>query len=244
MSSAFCPDYDEIQGVNNQAQLARARRILNERLLAYWMAAGVTIVDPSSTWIDVDVRLEPGARISQSTQLEGRTIVGAGASVGPGCLLRDTAVGAGGDGGPGRLRGVRDRARPRDWTVRSPDCRQARGAPRRKTKTRARNVVRRMIVIAPELKHVAIQGELTQSDRHYRHPRAETDAFLLRPGVPGARPGDTPALPRHRADANHCLRLRERRDLRAVPGVRARQRRVRPPEPHGADQPVRDHGTA
>ena len=59
------------------------------------MAAGVTIVDPASTWIDVDVRIEPGAAISQATQLEGHTLVGAGASVGPGCLLRDTTVGAG-----------------------------------------------------------------------------------------------------------------------------------------------------
>ena len=95
VGSAFCPDFDEIQGVNNQAQLARARRVLNERLLARWMAAGVTIVDPASTWIDVDVQIEPGARISQATQLEGRTTVGPGATVGPGCLLRDTTVGAG-----------------------------------------------------------------------------------------------------------------------------------------------------
>lgn len=95
VGSAFCPDFDEIQGVNDQAQLARARRVLNERLLACWMAAGVTIVDPASTWIDVDVRLEPGARICPATQLEGRTVIGAGATVGPGCLLRDTTVGAG-----------------------------------------------------------------------------------------------------------------------------------------------------
>ena len=95
VASVFCPDFDEIQGVNNQAQLARARRILNERLLAHWMTAGVTIIDPASTWIDVDVHIEPGVRISQATQLEGRTSVGAGATVGPGSLLRDTTVGAG-----------------------------------------------------------------------------------------------------------------------------------------------------
>jgi bifunctional UDP-N-acetylglucosamine pyrophosphorylase / glucosamine-1-phosphate N-acetyltransferase len=95
VGGAFCPDFDEIQGVNNQVQLARARRVLNERLLAHWMAAGVTIVDPATTWVDVDVLIEPGARISQSTQLEGRTIVGADASVGPFCLLRDATVGAG-----------------------------------------------------------------------------------------------------------------------------------------------------
>ena len=95
VGSAFCADFDEVQGVNNQVQLAGARRVLNERLLAHWMASGVTIVDPASTWIDVDVRIEPGVRISQATQLEGRTVIGAGASVGPGCLLRDTSVGAG-----------------------------------------------------------------------------------------------------------------------------------------------------
>lgn len=95
VASALCPDFDEVQGVNNQAQLARARRILNERLLAHWMSAGVTIVDPASTWIDVGVQIEPGARISQATQLEGRTSIGAGATVGPGSLLRDTTVGAG-----------------------------------------------------------------------------------------------------------------------------------------------------
>ena len=44
---------------------------------------------------DVDVLIEPGAAISQATQLEGRTIVGAGARVGPNCQLRDTTVGAG-----------------------------------------------------------------------------------------------------------------------------------------------------
>jgi len=95
VASAFCPDFDEIQGVNNQAQLARARRLLNERLLAHWMAAGVTIVDPGSTWIDVDVQIDAGVSISQATQLEGRTSIGAGANIGPGCLLRDTTVGAG-----------------------------------------------------------------------------------------------------------------------------------------------------
>ena len=81
--------------MNNQEQLARARRILNERLLAHWMAAGVTVVDPLTTWVDVDARIEPGARIAAGTQLEGRTTVGAGATVGPGALLRDTFVGAG-----------------------------------------------------------------------------------------------------------------------------------------------------
>ena len=90
--TAACDDPEEVLGVNDQAQLAWARRVLNERLLGDWMRAGVTIVDPASTWIDVGVRLEPGARIGPGTQLEGSTTVAGTARVGAGCLLRDTSV--------------------------------------------------------------------------------------------------------------------------------------------------------
>lgn len=92
VATAACADAGEVLGVNDQAQLAWARRTLNERLLADWMRTGVTIVDPASTWLDVGVTLEPGARIGPATQLEGTTTVAAGARVGPGCLLRDTTV--------------------------------------------------------------------------------------------------------------------------------------------------------
>lgn len=95
VATVQCQDPDEVLGVNDQAQLAWARRVLNERLLAAWMRAGVTIVDPASTWIDVDVTLESGAQIGPGTQLEGSTSIAAGARIGPGCLLRDTAVAEG-----------------------------------------------------------------------------------------------------------------------------------------------------
>jgi bifunctional UDP-N-acetylglucosamine pyrophosphorylase/glucosamine-1-phosphate N-acetyltransferase len=92
VATVACEDPEEVLGVNDQAQLAWARRVLNERLLGDWMRAGVTIVDPATTWIDVGVRLEPGARIGPGTQLEGSTTVAGTARVGPGCLLRDTTV--------------------------------------------------------------------------------------------------------------------------------------------------------
>jgi bifunctional UDP-N-acetylglucosamine pyrophosphorylase/glucosamine-1-phosphate N-acetyltransferase len=95
VASAACGDPDEVLGVNDQAQLAWARRVLNERVLGRWMRAGVTIHDPGSTWIDVGVRLEPDAEIGPGTQLEGRTEIAARARIGPGCLLRDTTVAAG-----------------------------------------------------------------------------------------------------------------------------------------------------
>ena len=95
VATVRCADFDEVLGVNDQLQLARARRIMNERLIGSWMGAGVTVVDPASTWVDVGVTLEAGARIEPATQLEGHTVVAAGAHVGPGCLLRDTTVAAG-----------------------------------------------------------------------------------------------------------------------------------------------------
>ena len=102
-------DASEIQGVNDRVQLAQARRIYNDRLLERWMRAGVTIVDPATTWLDVHVTLEPDAEIGPSTQLEGRTTIASGARVGPGCVLRDTVVGAGRDRDQRGLRVGRDR---------------------------------------------------------------------------------------------------------------------------------------
>ena len=95
VASLTLADPEEVLGVNDRAQLARARQIMNARLLGAWMRAGVTIVDPASTWIDTGVRLDRDVEIRPGTQLEGATMVAAGARVGPGCLLRDTTVGEG-----------------------------------------------------------------------------------------------------------------------------------------------------
>lgn len=87
-------DAAEIRGVNDRAQLAEARRALNDRILRKWMLAGVTIIDPASTWIDVTVTIGQDAEIGPQTQLTGATVIGEGARVGAGCLLDDTTVGA------------------------------------------------------------------------------------------------------------------------------------------------------
>lgn len=88
-------DWVETQGVNDRVQLAQARRQLNDRILEAHMRAGVTIVDPVSTWIDVGVTAERDAVVHPGTQLHGRTHLGEGAEVGPSCTLTDTVVGAG-----------------------------------------------------------------------------------------------------------------------------------------------------
>lgn len=85
-------DYHEILGVNDRRQLADLCGLLNGRILDGWMRAGVTIVDPATTWIDVDVTLEPDAVIHPNTQLHGRTHIAHDAEIGPNSTLRDARV--------------------------------------------------------------------------------------------------------------------------------------------------------
>lgn len=89
------PDHREIAGVNNRVQLAAARRVLNDRLLTAAMLDGATIVDPATTWVDVDVTFAPDCVVHPGSQLLAGTSIGAGAQVGPNCTLAGTSVGAG-----------------------------------------------------------------------------------------------------------------------------------------------------
>ncbi|MFC5722113.1 bifunctional UDP-N-acetylglucosamine diphosphorylase/glucosamine-1-phosphate N-acetyltransferase GlmU [Streptomyces gamaensis] len=95
VGAAVAPDHREILGINNRVQLAEARRLLNERLLAAAMMDGVTVVDPASTWVDVTVTFERDATVHPGTQLLGATHLAEGCEVGPHSRLTDTRVGAG-----------------------------------------------------------------------------------------------------------------------------------------------------
>ncbi|ALV35249.1 bifunctional N-acetylglucosamine-1-phosphate uridyltransferase/glucosamine-1-phosphate acetyltransferase [Streptomyces sp. CdTB01] len=95
VGACVAADHREIAGINNRVQLSEARRILNDRLLTRAMLAGVTVVDPASTWVDVTVTFEQDAVVHPGTQLQGSTHLGEGAEVGPNSRLRDTRVGAG-----------------------------------------------------------------------------------------------------------------------------------------------------
>ncbi|MDT5042214.1 MAG: bifunctional UDP-N-acetylglucosamine pyrophosphorylase / glucosamine-phosphate N-acetyltransferase [Actinoplanes sp.] len=88
-------DAVETLGCNDRAELARLRALLRDRVNDAWMRAGVSILDPATTWIDVTVRLSPDAEIDQNSQLLGATSVAAGAVVGPDSTLIDTTVGEG-----------------------------------------------------------------------------------------------------------------------------------------------------
>ncbi|MER6124050.1 bifunctional UDP-N-acetylglucosamine diphosphorylase/glucosamine-1-phosphate N-acetyltransferase GlmU [Streptomyces sp. NPDC001795] len=95
VGASVAGDHREIAGINNRVQLAEARRILNDRLLTAAMLAGVTVIDPATTWVDVTVTFEQDAVVQPGTQLLGSTHIGEGAKVGPNSRLKDTQVGAG-----------------------------------------------------------------------------------------------------------------------------------------------------
>lgn len=95
VGASIAGDHREIAGINNRVQLAEARRILNDRLLTQAMLAGVSIIDPASTWVDVTVTFEQDAIVHPGTQLQGATHLAEGAEVGPNSRLKDTRVGAG-----------------------------------------------------------------------------------------------------------------------------------------------------
>jgi len=90
----------ETEGVNTRSELAVATAALRDRINEAHMLAGVTIVDPSTTWVDADAVLEPDAVIHPFTVVGGQSRIAAGAEVGPHAVLRDAFVGAGALVGP------------------------------------------------------------------------------------------------------------------------------------------------
>lgn len=80
-------------GVNDRGDLAAVEAEARRRILAAHMLAGVTVVDPDSTWVDVGVEIAPDSRIEPGTSLRGATAIGAGSVVGPLSTLTDSRLG-------------------------------------------------------------------------------------------------------------------------------------------------------
>ena len=95
VSAVVVGDPDEAEGINDRLQLAAAESELRRRTNERWLAEGVTMVDPASTYLDATVRLGPDVTLFPGTILQGVTVVGAGAEIGPHTRLIDCAVGAG-----------------------------------------------------------------------------------------------------------------------------------------------------
>jgi bifunctional UDP-N-acetylglucosamine pyrophosphorylase/glucosamine-1-phosphate N-acetyltransferase len=86
-------DPNLVLGVNDRVALAQVRALAQRAILERHMRAGVTVVDPLATWVDVDVQIGQDARIEPGTALRGVTEVGAGATVGPHTTAIDSHIG-------------------------------------------------------------------------------------------------------------------------------------------------------
>jgi bifunctional UDP-N-acetylglucosamine pyrophosphorylase/glucosamine-1-phosphate N-acetyltransferase len=84
---------EEVQGINNRAQLAIAERVLNKRMLERLMISGVTIRDPQSTHVDADVEIGQDSVIYPGTILRGHTKIGRMCRIGPYTHIEDTIIG-------------------------------------------------------------------------------------------------------------------------------------------------------
>jgi bifunctional UDP-N-acetylglucosamine pyrophosphorylase/glucosamine-1-phosphate N-acetyltransferase len=81
------------EGVNTRADLAAAGARLRDRIVSGHLEAGVTIVDPATTWIEPDVEIEADAVVHPFTVLRGRTVVRRGAEIGPHAVAVDAEIG-------------------------------------------------------------------------------------------------------------------------------------------------------
>jgi bifunctional UDP-N-acetylglucosamine pyrophosphorylase/glucosamine-1-phosphate N-acetyltransferase len=89
----LAPDPLEAEGINTRAELAEAAAVLRDRINHAHMLAGVTIVDPKSTWIEADVHLESDSTIHPFTVLRGSTKVASGAEIHSHVVAIDSVIG-------------------------------------------------------------------------------------------------------------------------------------------------------
>ena len=83
-----------VAGINDRVQLAEVAAELNYRICEAWQLAGVTILEPGSTWIDVTVQVGEDVTLLPGTHLRGFTAIGEGSTIGPEVVMVDTQVGA------------------------------------------------------------------------------------------------------------------------------------------------------
>ncbi|HUZ82466.1 MAG TPA: bifunctional UDP-N-acetylglucosamine diphosphorylase/glucosamine-1-phosphate N-acetyltransferase GlmU [Gaiellaceae bacterium] len=100
VAAHIAADSREADGVNTRAELAHAAAVLRDRINEAHMLAGVTIVDPKTTWIDPTVELEPDVTIQPFTILRGATRVATGAEIGANTVAIDTHIGTRATVGP------------------------------------------------------------------------------------------------------------------------------------------------
>ena len=100
VAAHIAPDARETDGVNTRVELAHAGAVLRDRINEAHMLAGVTIVDPRTTWIEPTVELEPDSTVQPFAYLRGDTKVASGAEIGANTVAVDAHIGRNATIGP------------------------------------------------------------------------------------------------------------------------------------------------
>jgi len=94
ISAIVSNDYTETLGINDRSQLAECAAIMRDRINHNHMLNGVTIIDPTTTWIDSQVKIQPDVVIYPGSVVSGETVIESGAQIGPRTTLVECEVGA------------------------------------------------------------------------------------------------------------------------------------------------------
>jgi bifunctional UDP-N-acetylglucosamine pyrophosphorylase/glucosamine-1-phosphate N-acetyltransferase len=92
VSALLCGDADEVMGVNSRRDLSRAEAIMRRRINEKWMTEGVTMLDPDTTFVGIEVSLGRDTGLSPPVRIEGRTSIGEACTVYPGSRIVDSVI--------------------------------------------------------------------------------------------------------------------------------------------------------
>ena len=93
-TGAFLFPESEMQGINNQFELAEATRSMRERISSKWLDAGVRMINPESVYISPDAKLSKGVVIMPNVQIWGNSEIGENSYIGSGSILTNSKVGS------------------------------------------------------------------------------------------------------------------------------------------------------
>lgn len=92
VEAVVAEDAEETLGINTRVHLAEAERVLRGRINERWMTAGVTVVDPATTYIEPGVTIGQDTVIQPNTHLRGETTIGQRCSIGPNTIIEDCTI--------------------------------------------------------------------------------------------------------------------------------------------------------
>jgi bifunctional UDP-N-acetylglucosamine pyrophosphorylase / glucosamine-1-phosphate N-acetyltransferase len=95
VEAIWVDDTDECLGAGTRQELVVVEKAFRRRAVSYWLARGVTFIDPETAYLDQEVTIGQDTIIWPNTYLQGATLVGEACVLGPNTVIRDAQIGDG-----------------------------------------------------------------------------------------------------------------------------------------------------